>query len=134
MKTPRTRIANLVAQRSLKSGVNKPLSREVAAYLMEENRTDELYSILRDVQEFWAEAGQLEVIATTARPLTAAAKTDIQKKIKTLHPNAKNIIISEVIDPELVGGVRLNLPGQQLDYSVEAKLNKFKQLSISGKD
>jgi F0F1-type ATP synthase delta subunit len=134
MKTPRTRIASLVAGRSLKNGISKTLSREVAAYLLEEGRTRELDSILRDVQGYWAEAGQLEVIAVSARPLSLSAKADIQKKVKGLYPSAKNIIVSEVIDHEVVGGVRLNLPGQQVDFSIGAKLNKFKQLSSSGKD
>ena len=58
MKTPRTRIAGVVADRTLKSGVvSQQLSRELAAYLLSERRTGELDSILRDVRADWAKAG-----------------------------------------------------------------------------
>jgi F0F1-type ATP synthase delta subunit len=40
--------------------------------------------------------------------------------------------VTEVLDPEVLGGVRLSLANQQLDLSVEAKLNKFKQLTLTG--
>lgn len=134
MKTARTRIANVIADNTLKSGANKPYINEVAAYLLSEQRVGELDSILRDVQAEWAAAGYVEVIASSAHPLTAALKNDITKQIKQLYPEAKKIIISEAHDPTVLGGVRLTLADKQLDLSVEAKLNKFKQLTTAGKD
>lgn len=134
MKTPRTRIASTIAQRTLKQGVSKRLSREVAAYLLSERRVNELDSVLRDIQADWAEAGQVEVIASSVHPLTAGVKADITRQVRKLYPNAKQIIITEEHNPELIGGVRLKLANQQLDLSVEAKLNKFKQLTNAGKD
>lgn len=134
MKTPRTRIAQTIADRSLKGGSTKKLSEQVAAYLLSERRVGELDSLLRDVQADWAKAGFIEVIAATAFPLSATAKTDIQKRIKRLYPNAKQVIVTEVRDPEVIGGVRLSLADQQLDLSIETKLNKFKQLTTVGKD
>jgi F0F1-type ATP synthase delta subunit len=76
----------------------------------------------------------VEVIATSASPLTAATKADIDKQVKQLFPSAKQIIVTEERDPEVIGGVRLSLANQQLDLSIEAKLNKFKQLTLSGKE
>jgi F0F1-type ATP synthase delta subunit len=134
MKTPRTRIAGVIADRTLKKGMSKRLSREVAAYLLNERRVNELDSVLRDVQADWAEAGYVEVIASSAHGLTAGNKAAITKRIKQLYPQAKWIIITEVYDPEVIGGVRLNLPDRQLDLSVQAKLNKFKQLTSAPGD
>jgi len=134
MKTSRTRIASVVADRTLQKGSSKQLAREIAAYLLDEQRVSDLDSILRDVQEDWATSGYVEVIARSAHPLTAASKADITKQIKRVYPQAKKIGISEISDPEVVGGVRLELANQQLDLSVEAKLNKFKQLTSAGKD
>ena len=56
------------------------------------------------------------------------------KRSSALYPDAKKIIVTEVHDPEIIGGVKLSLANQQLDMSVEAKLNKFKQLTTAGKD
>lgn len=134
MKTPRTRIASTLAERTLKSGASKKLSREVAAYLLAEGRVDELDSLLRDVQADWANAGYVEVLAASAHPLPSKTLTDITRQVKKLHPEAKQITVTEVRDPEVIGGVRLSLANQQLDLSVEAKLNKFKQLTTVGKE
>lgn len=129
MKVRRTRIAKLVADRALKGGVSKQYSRAVAAYLLSEGRVNELDSIVRDVQADWAEAGIVEVIASSAHPLTASIKADIKKQVRQVYPNAKRIIVTQAYDPGVIGGVRLNMAGKQLDLSVQAKLNKFKQLT-----
>ncbi|HVS58563.1 MAG TPA: F0F1 ATP synthase subunit delta [Candidatus Saccharimonadales bacterium] len=128
MKTPRTRIASAVSKRLGTTG-EKTLSQEVAAYLLSENRVGELDSLLRDVMQQRADAGIVEVIAVSAYPLSDKVRTNIKARIKAAYPNAKSIIVSEEIDPSLVGGVRLELANQQLDLSVRAKLNKFKQVT-----
>lgn len=134
MKAPRSRLSKAIADRTLKGGSDKKLAKEVAAYLLAERRTAELNSVLRDVQADWAEAGHVEVIASSAHPLTPSVRTDIGKQVRKLYPDAKEIVVTDVIDPEVIGGVRLSLANQQLDLSVEAKLNKFKQLTLSGKE
>jgi F0F1-type ATP synthase delta subunit len=133
MKTPRTRIAKLIAKRTLNQGISKSYAKEIAAYLLTERRTRELDSLLRDVGADWARAGHVEVIATSTHPLDAHVKTEISVQTKELYPEAKDIIITETHDPKMIGGVRLNLPNRQLDLTVRAKLNKFKQLTIGGK-
>lgn len=131
MKARRTRIAQVVADRTLKSGISRRLSRDVAAYLLSEGRTGELESIVRDVQADWADAGIVEVVASSAYPLTAAVKTDIRRKVAKLYPGAKRIVVTGRHDPEVIGGVRLDFADRQLDLSVEAKLNRFKQLTTA---
>jgi F0F1-type ATP synthase delta subunit len=134
MKQPRTKLSRLVADKTLKSGLSRRFNKEVAAYLLSQRRTTELDSVLRDVQADWAEAGYVEVLAASAHPLTATLITDIRQRVKGLYPSAKRIIVTEVFDPAVIGGVRLNLPNRQLDLTVQAKLNQFKQLTTSGKD
>lgn len=134
MKTPRTDISSTISSRTLKGEDPVKLGREVAAYLLKERRVNELDSIMRDVQADRAEAGIVEVIASSAHKLDQPTKNDIARKIKSIYPNAKQVIVTESHDPEVIGGVRLSLANQQLDLSVEAKLNKFKQLTATGKD
>lgn len=131
MKARRTRIAQVVAGHTLKSGISRRFAREVAAYLLSEGRTGELESIMRDVQADWADAGIVEVIASSAHPLTAATKADIKRQAARLYPAAKRVIVTERRDPAVIGGVRLDFADRQLDLSVEAKLNKFKQLTTA---
>ena len=134
MKTPRTRIAKAVADTTLTKGVTKEYAREVAAYLLAEGRVGELDSLLRDVQADWAAKGYVEVIARSAYPLGAGVKADITKQAQALYPQASKVIITDVIDPSVIGGVQITVANAQLDLSVEAKLNRFKQLTGAGKD
>lgn len=130
MKTPRTTIARVVA-RKLGQAPTAELGKEVAAYLLEDNRAGELESLLRDIQQQRAENGVVEVTAVSAYPIESAVRRDIEAQIRQLYPAAKTIIIDEQLDPGVVGGVRLELANQQLDLSVRAKLNVFKQLTAN---
>lgn len=134
MKQPRTRIAAIIADRTLKDGNSKRFSTAAAAYLLSERRVYELDSVLRDVQTNWAKAGYVEVITNSAHDLTPAIRAEIIKHAQQLYPAAKKIVVTERRDPEVIGGVRLGFPNQQLDLSLEAKLNKFKQLTNTGKE
>ena len=129
MKASRTRLAGTIADRTLKSGVDKKLAQEIAAYLLSEGRVSELNSVLRDVQTDWAKAGYVEVLAASAYALSSEVKANITKRVLALFPAAKQIVVTEVHDPSVVGGVRLNLANQQLDLSIRSKLNRFKQLT-----
>lgn len=134
MKTPRTRIAHTIADRTLAGSKPQQVGREAAAYLLSEGRVNELESVLRDVQADWAVAGYVEVLARSAHALLDAVRADITREVKKIYPTAKQIIVTEILDPSVLGGVRLSLANQQLDLSVEAKLNTFKQLTAAGKD
>ena len=128
MKQPRTKVAQLVADKTLK-GSSKRFNQELAAYLLSERRVNELDSLLHDVQHDWAEAGYVEVLARSARPLSTVVKADIKQRIKQVYPKAKRIVVTEVHDPAVVGGVKLQLADQQLDISVAAELARFRQLT-----
>ena len=130
MKIARTRIANAIASRTLKNGTSKEYAKEIAAYLLSDHRVHELDSLTRDVRAAWAEDGYIEAVASSAHPLTAHIKNDIISEVKKIYPSAKKIIITEVHDAAVIGGVRLSLPNQQLDLSVENKLNQLKRLTV----
>jgi F0F1-type ATP synthase delta subunit len=130
-KISRLKIAAVLADK-VDAGVGeRQLSREIAAYLLNVRRTSELDSLLRDVMQIRADRGIVEVVAATAHPLTPTVIADIEKNIRTHFPTAKKVIVSEIHDDEVVGGVRLELANQQLDFSVRAKLNRFKQLTTN---
>ncbi len=129
MKTPRIRVARTIARVTLKNGLSKEYAREIASYLLAERRTGELGSLLRDIQAEWADSGYVEAAAASAHPLDETAKQEISRQVRQYYPHAKKVVVSETQEPSLVGGVRVNLPDAQLDLSLRAKLNKFKQLT-----
>lgn len=134
MKTPRHAVAIALAKRSMQSSDLKGLSGEIAAYLLDERRTGELDSLIRDIMQYRADHGIVEVVAVTAHPLNATVRVDIEKQIKHLYPAATSVVITERHDKRVIGGVRLELANQQLDLSVRNKLNHLKQLTAAGKE
>jgi F0F1-type ATP synthase delta subunit len=134
MKIPRSKIAHQIATRTLENGADAAYAKEIAAYLLSEGRVGEVDSLLRDVQAEWAEHGYVEVLARTAHGLSDVEVAEIRQQVGALYPAAKQIVVTEVADPAVIGGVRLSLAGLQLDMSVQAKLNKFKQLTAAGKE
>ncbi len=131
MKIPRHKVAAVLAKRSLGTINAAQFGHEIAAYLLSDGRVHELDSLMRDIMQYRADQGTLEVIATSAHPLNDIVRADIRTQIRELYPAAKNIIISEQSDENIIGGVKLELANQQLDVSVRAKLNQFKQLTTS---
>lgn len=131
-KLPRHQLAAVLAKQSLGQFNEKKFSDEIAAYLLAEGRTGELDSLLRDIMQYRADQGIVEVIAVSAHDLTDKVRKEIEAQIRELYPSAKQIIITEEYDPSVIGGVKIELANQQLDLSVRAKLNRFKQLTTVG--
>jgi F0F1-type ATP synthase delta subunit len=134
MKTPRSHIASTIAAHTYYDGNSNEYARQIAALLLDEGRVGELESLLRDVQADWALHGYVEILARSAHPLTDTVKQDIEQRVRPLFPDAEKMVVTEIIDPSVVGGVQIRLADRQLDLSVEAKLNTFKQLTGAGKD
>jgi len=133
-RASRTRLAGSIADRTLKSGVSKQYAQQIAAYLMTEKRTRELDSLLRDVAVDWANKGYVEVLARSAYPLSKETEHEIVVQATKLFSDAESITVTGVHDPSVIGGVEISVANQRLDLSVEAKLNKFKQLTTAGKE
>ncbi len=99
----------------------------VAAYLIDEGKTANLDSLLRDVMELRAKEGLVELTAKSAFPLTADEKASIKLVAKKQYPNAHKVIIHEVIDTDVIGGATLSLANANLDLTVKTKLNQLKE-------
>lgn len=132
MKVTRSRLATVVAQRAQSSESVKKLARELAAYLLAEHRSGELDSIMRDIQQYRADHGIVEVLAASAYPLSPEVCSEIESMVRQLYPGASKVIISPLHDKSALGGVRLEFANEQLDLTLRAKLNRFKQLTAVG--
>ncbi len=133
MKASRKRIAKVIVVHMQKGNLSESYIREIASFLLAEKRTGELSSLLRDIQAARAEAGFVEVIAASAHPLSAEATQSVRAQVEKLYPSAQQIVVSQKSDPRLIGGVKVSLSESQLDFTIAAKLNKFKQLTTAGK-
>lgn len=128
MKTPRSAMAKVIAYKT-RTQSSKTLANDVAKYLLSEKRVADLDSLMRDIQQLRADDGHIEVTALSSHELSPKSLSDIKSVIKKHYPHTKSVHINQVIDQNVVGGVRLILANEQLDLSVRYKLSKFKQLT-----
>lgn len=128
MKIKRQTLAEVI-DRLAKKVPAKKLANEVAAYLLSEGRTKELDALMRDITQLRARSGIIETEVEIAHELNSGLSGSVKSVIKKLHPNAKQIIINKSINPELIGGVKISLPEEQLDTSIRGKLNKMRQIA-----
>lgn len=89
-KLPRNDLVPVLAGLSGKLPARK-FTREVASYLLSENRTGELDSLARDWIAYRAEQGIVEVTAVSARKLSDKALREVKQKVKkTLSRRSAN--------------------------------------------
>lgn len=129
----RLELAEIIGERTLHEPMGA-LKTAIAAYLLEENDVSELDSLMRDVLAYRAAHGFVEATLFSAHPLTDAVRKDVANLLRQEYPNAKSISMNEMIDHSVVGGVRIELAGKELDLTVRAKLNIFKRLTAARKD
>ena len=97
----------------------------LAAYLVEQNRTEEVDLIVNDIaHELHRQAGVLLVHVEAARPLTDSVRKDLKDLLSTAT-NAKRIELTEITNPELLGGLIARTPDSAIDLSVRTKLKQL---------
>ena len=132
-KLPRATVAQAIAHRlTTSSDDSTELAREIAAYLISENREADLESVMRDVMRLQRRDGVLEADVQTARELEDTSVAEVTELVRREFPVVKRAVITQTVRPELVGGVRITTADEQLDMSVRGKLDTFKRLTHEG--
>ncbi len=104
------------------------LPNKTAAFLIDNNKASELDSIMRDVNELRKKnQATSEVTVKTAHPLTPEIRRQIEYTIKSQFPDVNQVILHEVIDQKIIGGIVLEFANEVIDASVRGKLNKLKE-------
>lgn len=98
---------------------------QLAGYLVESRRTKELDLIVRDVEFVLSQKGIVTATVTSAFDLSAETKKAIEGLIKH-QTNAETITLETQIDPSVIGGMKINLPGYELDQTVAHQLTVLK--------
>ena len=117
------RLAAYVAGQLLASGDKKRLIKELAAYLIETGLVRDLNQVVAAIEEALASRGAVVATVTTARPLSPENKQAI---VKQFTPTGAKLYIREQIDPSVIGGFKIELPGSQFDGTVIHKLTTLK--------
>lgn len=118
----RRKIATYAADKLIAGSPKKAVLREVAAYLIATRRTRELELLVRDIEELLAERGVVVADVVTAHTLTASTRAEIKK----LVGDKATLQLRESVDPSVLGGVRIDLPGKRFDGTIQRKLTALK--------
>ncbi|MET1032882.1 MAG: ATP synthase F1 subunit delta [Candidatus Saccharimonadales bacterium] len=125
-KFSRRVIARTVARKLVQEPARQEYwMRTLAAYLVEQKRVSEADLVVNDIlHELHAQDGQLLARVTSARPLAESVRTSL-RKILAEKTGAKKVILTEEIDPSLIGGLTARTADAELDASVRTKLNRL---------
>lgn len=97
------------------------LAQEIAAYVVAERRSADLGAIMREVARLRNQRGITEATITTAVPATNAVRQEVKRLV-----GDKNAVINEVVDKNIIGGLRIEANDYYLDLTVRNRLNKLK--------
>ncbi|MGF7228479.1 MAG: F0F1 ATP synthase subunit delta [Candidatus Saccharibacteria bacterium] len=97
----------------------------LAAYMVNNKMQDDLDLMVNDlVREIYALSGELLVDVTTARPLSQTIRADIARSLREVT-GAREVLLREQTDPELLGGFIARTPDAELDGSLRTKLKQL---------
>lgn len=75
-------------------------------------------------EQYHTVKGIVESTITTVSPISAAIKKDISAVVKNITNS--EVVLTEKIDPSIIGGFVLRIGDKQIDDSVSAKLRELK--------
>ena len=91
--------------------------------LCEEGRAGSVAEITEAFRDLYNEAhGIAEATVTTAVPLDAAARERLKSKLES--GSSKRVIMTEKVDPSIIGGVIVRIGDKLIDGSVRSKLSR----------
>ena len=129
MKYNRLELAQIIYSQTLNSTSTKQLAQEIAAFLLSNNLTDQLDSIIRDVKLIRQQNGILDVKVISRFPLNQLMLSNINNLLKQYYNNVKEILIEPIIDINIIGGVRLEMADSSLDLSMSNQLKSLLSLT-----
>lgn len=126
-KLSRRKISSYIADELIAH--NNDVLSELAAYLLETNRTKELELIVRDIEDALAARGVVIADVVSAHSLSDQSRQELEKFVST-QTGATTVTFREAVDASVIGGVRLALPGKEMDATIRRKLMTLKASKV----
>jgi F-type H+-transporting ATPase subunit delta len=117
----RRKLSAYVADKLVAGAQAKDILAQAAAYLIETKQTHDVDLLVRDIEDQLMKRGVVIADVTAARSLNDEAKKAIAKLL-----DAKDLHIRESVDPSVLGGIRIDVPGKRYDATLRRKINLLK--------
>ena len=121
----RRSMAEYIAEGLVEGKNKKTLFKQLAAYLVESRRTKELDLIVRDIEWKLAEKGLVQATITSAFDLTSQTTKALEAFLKA-ETKASEVTLTKQLDPSVLGGVKISIPGREIDQTVAHQLTVLK--------
>jgi len=122
----RRRIAEYVATELIEAKTSQAkVLQQLAAFLVDTRRTTELTLIVRDIEFQLSQKGYTNATVTSAFDLTAATQKAIEAFVKD-KTKAAHISLTTHVDPSVIGGVKVSLPGYEINQTIAHQLTALK--------
>ncbi len=124
-KLSRRKIAEYVAAKAHNGVVPESVLLEVAAYLYESRRLRETALVVRAIEDALSDRGVTVATVTSARPLDAQLRAAVTTQLGT-----SEVHLREVVDENVIGGIRLQTPDASYDATLAHKLNGLRAAKV----
>ena len=101
------------------------IGQAAAAYLVSNRRSKDYDAVKHDMLELRAAEGTVEAVALSAYELSDTVKRELKVILSEQFKPGSQVVLEQAHDPSLVGGVRLEAPGLQLDLSIKHRLQQL---------
>ncbi len=118
----RRKVTEYIADQLIAGTRHDDVIRQLAAYLIDTRRTNELELIVRDIEYALSERGVVLAHVTSAFDLTETTKAAVRDMIAN-HTNAETIYQKQLVDPDVIGGIRIDIPSRSFDSTIAHRLN-----------
>lgn len=127
VRVSRRKIASYYADELLAGKTD--IATRLAALLLDTGRVRELDLIVRDIEDALEARGVVVADVASAHTLSQATQKDITAFLKK-QSDAKEVHLRVNVDQALLGGVRINVPGRELDTTLRRKLTLLKASKV----
>lgn len=101
------------------------VSSSLAAYLIEERRTGDTDSILRQLESIRSQNGIREVIVTSAFAPGDSTTQTIRQIFSDYYGRVKTLVIKYRKQPDVIGGLRAETSDALLDFTIASRLQRL---------
>lgn len=124
MTVTRTSLARFLTSQPISK--RPAVIRQAAAWLISTGQTRRAGELAMEVARLQAEEGHLWARVTTARPLEQASRRQVESYLQH-RTGCRELELELVVDPRLIGGLRIETADQALDATVQTKLRRLIQ-------
>ena len=126
VKVSRRALARYAADQLLAGTTAHVVAKYLAATLLDSQRQKEADLLLADINYELQNRGRVAAATvTTASQLSAGLRSEIARLVKK-SAKVQQVILTEQIDKNIIGGVRIETPERTWDKTVTSQLNKLR--------